>query len=291
MKRILSAAAVLSMFAALGCSASMGLPQDASHTKADAAPIAAKSAAKDAAPASDAKTDAEATSTSDAKSDAAPSADAKSDTDSKSADAKSDAAPAADAKIEAAPKLAPVPWSTGDYVVYRFSGSFHKTPATLTEKVTSRKGDSFTLEVTYDDGKTKEAIRARMKGDSPSHADVVSVVRLSNGKEQAASVALYDELFARVALVADQNEATLGTETVKLDIAGHKIACERATYRVKVGKQTATMKTTASASFVWGDVGAEITAANGKLLYKAEVVEAGHASMKQPAVASSEDVY
>ena len=177
-------------------------------------------------------------------------------------------------------------------MVYRFTGSFHKTAATITQKVIARDGDLFTLDVTYDDGKTKDAIRARMKGDAPMHAEVVSVARLVRGVEQPASAALYEEIFARVALVADQNEAQLGSETVKVDVAGHgALACERATYRVKVGKQTATMRTLANAAFVWGDVGAEITAEGGKVIYKAEVVDAGHESAKASAIATTDDEY
>ncbi|MFO0592002.1 MAG: hypothetical protein U0441_30930 [Polyangiaceae bacterium] len=279
MKRILSAAAVISMFAAVGCSASMTTPQTADAAQSDAAPKteatkgATESASEDAA---DKAADA---SKADAKSDAA---------DLKAADAKTDAP----AEKAAEAKVAVAPWATGDFVVYRFSGSFLKAPVTLTEKVVARQGDAFTLDVTFDDGTAKESIRAHMKGDSPMHGDVVSVGRMVKGVEKAAPLALYDEVLGRVALVADQNEAQLGTEKVKLAVAGHgTIACERATYRVKVGKQTATMRTTESDAFAWGEVGAEITGANGKVIYKAEIVDAGHESHKQPAIASADDDY
>jgi hypothetical protein len=286
MKRILSAAAVLSMFAALGCSNAMTRPQaasDAAAEKSAETPAAAK--AEEKAPAAD-DVDSQIASA-DAK------ADAKADADKADAPAADKALPEkASAAEPAEAKPVSAPWAAGDFVVYRFSGSFHKTAATLTEKVIERKGELFTLEITYDDGSAKDTIRAHMKGDSPARADVVSVARLSHGKEQKAAASLYDEIMARVALAADQNEATLGAEKVKMDVAGlGATACERATYRVKVGKQTATMKTVASPAFVWGDVAAEITAANGKLLYKAEVVDAGHASTKAPAVASADDDY
>lgn len=265
MKRILSAAAVLSALAAFGCSPAMLKPQAAS----DAASTAAEGAE-----------------TQDVK---ATSDDASDETRaSASADEATSEASAEDASAAEAPAPA-APWGAGDFVVYRFSGSFHKTPVTLTEKVVARQGDTFTLDVTYDDGKTKESIRARMKGESPSRADVLGVARLARGVEQPASVALFDEIFARVALAADQNEAQLGSETVKLAVAGHgTVACEQATFRVKVGKETATMRTIASPAFAWGDLGAEITTAAGKLIYKAEVVDAGHDAAK-PAVASADE--
>lgn len=266
MKRIIEAAAVLSVFAAIGCSPAMVQPQAASDASSSAAPAAEAKDAKAPAAADD-----------EAKAEDAAKDDAKAENATEAAEAK------------AAAKSAP--WGAGDFVVYRFTGSFHKTPVTLTEKVTARQGEAFTLDVTYDDGKTKESIRARMKGESPARADVVSVARLVRGVEQAASLALFDEILARVALVADQNEARLGSEAVKLDVAGHgTVACERATFRVKVGKETATMRTIESAAFAWGDLGADITSAGGKLIYKAEIVDAGHESAK-PAVASADDDY
>jgi hypothetical protein len=264
MKRIFSAAAVLSVLAAFGCSPAMQTPQPASG----AASAASEADTQDVKATPDAEGETKASETA--------ASEVESADEAKSASA-----------AEAAPAAAP--WGAGDFVVYRFTGSFHKTPVTLTEKVVARQGDAFTLDVTYDDGKTKESIRARMKGESPARGEVISVARLARGVEQPANVALFEEILARVALVADQNEARLGSETVKLDVAGHgKVACERATFRVKVGKETATMRTLESAQFAWGDVGAEITSAAGKLIYKAEVVEAGHEAAK-PAVASADD--
>lgn len=275
MKRILSAAAVLSMFAAIGCSASMSTPQTADSKESAAAEKTEAAAEKTEAAAETAKDQDEAKSTETAK------ADTKTDA---AADKAADKA--ADIKVAA-------PWATGDFVVYRFSGSFLKAPVTLTEKVVARQGDAFILDVTYDDGNAKEAFRAHMKGDSPMHGDVVSVGRMVKGVEKAAPLSLYDEVLGRVALVADQNEAQLGNEKVKLPVAGHgTLACERSTYRVKVGKQTATMRTTESDAFAWGEIGAEITAANGKVIYKAEIVDAGHeGAAKQPAIASADDDY
>ncbi len=50
----------------------------------------------------------------------------------------------------------------------------------------------------------------------------------------------------------------------------------KTSYRVRVGKKKATLRTVESEGFAWGDLGGEITAGNGKVLYRAEVVELGH---------------
>ncbi|MBK8258307.1 MAG: hypothetical protein IPK82_37270 [Polyangiaceae bacterium] len=266
MNRCFSAAALLYVLAAVGCAPALVQPK-------------AESDAKTVAPAAPAD-----------------SQDVKTGDDVESEAAKDAAVDAEDgAKMDivaAVDNASPAPWGAGDFVVYRFTGSFHKSAVTLTERVVARQGDTFTLDVTYDDGKTKESIRAHMKGDSPAKAEVLRVARLVKGAEQPAAATAYEDMLARVALVADQNEARLSSETVKVQVTGHgSVACEKTTFRVKVGNETATMRTLESAAFAWGDLGAEITTAAGKLIYKAEIVDAGHDAPKTPAVASADDEY
>ena len=69
----------------------------------------------------------------------------------------------------------------------------------------------------------------------------------------------------------------MSSEDLKLDVGGTSIDCKRTSYRVRVGKHKATLKTIESNAFAWGDVGGEITADSGKTLYRAEVLEAFHA--------------
>jgi hypothetical protein len=164
----------------------------------------------------------------------------------------------------------------GDFVVYRFSGSFRKTPLTLSEKVIARNGSIVTIDLSLKDGDNKEELRVKIDEASPSHNEVVSVARLEGGKEKPATLEAYEKLMTRTTLSADQNEALVGTEDVTVDVGGAAVAAKRTTYRVRVGKKQATLRTLESAAFAWGDVGGEITAANGKVLYKAEVIEAGH---------------
>jgi len=163
----------------------------------------------------------------------------------------------------------------GDFVVYRFTGSFRKAPLTLSEKVVARSGGILTIDFTAQEGDVKDELRVKFDEGSPSHNEVVSVARLTGGVEKPATLEVYEALMARTTLTADQNEALVGTEEVTVDIGGTSVTARRTTYRVRVGKKQATLKTLESSAFVWGDVGGEITAA-GKVLYRAEVIEAGH---------------
>jgi hypothetical protein len=170
---------------------------------------------------------------------------------------------------------APSARTPGDFVVYRFSGSFRKAPLTLTERVIARSGSVLTIDFTATDGKDREELRVRID-DGTAAREVVSVARLVHGVEKPATVEAYDALMARTALAADSNEALVGTEDVTVDVGGASLAAKQTTYRVRVGKRQATLRTIESALFPWGDVGGEITTGNGQLLYRAEVVEAGH---------------
>jgi hypothetical protein len=115
----------------------------------------------------------------------------------------------------------------------------------------------------------------RIDEASPTRNEVTSVARLVRGVEKPATIEAYEALMARTALAADGNDALVGTEEVTVDVGGAAILAKQTTYRVHVGKHQATLRTLESASFAWGDVGGEITA-GGKVLYRAEVVEAGH---------------
>lgn len=193
----------------------------------------------------------------------------------KPADAEEAKAPiASDDKDAAAIAPAAPARKVGDYVVYRFSGSFRKTPLLLTQKVVARKGKLITIELTAEEGKKREALRVTI--DESKNNEVTKVARLENGAEKPAGIEAYEQLLARTTLAADENQALVSSEDLKLDVGGTSIACKRTSYRVRVGKHKATLKTIESNAFAWGDVGGEITADSGKTLYRAEVLEAGH---------------
>jgi hypothetical protein len=87
-----------------------------------------------------------------------------------------------------------------------------------------------------------------------------------------------DTLMAETMLAADENQGAIDSEKVTTSVGGRDFACTQTRYRVRVGKHAATMRTVSSESFPWGDVGGEIVSDEGKVLYRAEVVEAGSAS-------------
>ncbi|XXX74262.1 hypothetical protein WMF30_42120 [Sorangium sp. So ce134] len=182
---------------------------------------------------------------------------------------------------EAAPARAP-----GDYVAYRFSGSFRKTPLLLTQRIVAREGDVLVVDVTLEEGKETEALRVRMS-DAPSRrGEILSAAWIDDGAERPATLSAYDAMMAKTSLAADENEEVLGTETVNVEVGGASIACQKTSFRVRIGKTKATMRTLQSDDFAWGDVGGEITAEDGRVLYRAELIDRGHARPSASAVAA-----
>ena len=167
----------------------------------------------------------------------------------------------------------------GDYVVYRFSGSFRKaaTPLVLTQKVLGRDGGVVSLEVTLDDGAKHETLRIRKDATPGSAEEVLDVTRIEAGIAHAAKPDAYAALMAKTVLAADENEAELGVEETTVDVGNKTLHCTKTSYRVRVGKHEATMRTVESQAFPWGDVGGDITTTDGTVLYRVELVEAGSA--------------
>jgi hypothetical protein len=207
--------------------------------------------------------------------------------------------PAAAAE-EATAKAAPAPDATaseaettgarkaGDFIVYRFTGSFRKTPLTLTERVIDRRGAMLTVDITAEEGESKRQLRVKINEASAVKNDVVAVSVIEGGAEKPAGIEAYEALLADTSLAADENEAMLGAEDAMLDVGGAPLPVRKTSYRVRVGKKAATLRTIESEGFAWGDLGGEITAGNGKVLYRAEVVELGHADGKGVATAQIE---
>jgi len=176
----------------------------------------------------------------------------------------------------------------GDFIVYRFSGSFRKAPLTLTERVVAREGAVLVIDmVLADDTGKKDALRVRFNDEPASRGEVISVSRVDGAP---ATLEAYEAMMADVALAADQNEALLGTEDTTVDVGGTSVPCRRTSYQVKVGKRQATMQTLESDAFAWGDLGGEITGKDGAVLYRAEILEVGSQSApKSDAVAQTSE--
>ena len=176
----------------------------------------------------------------------------------------------------------------GDYVVYRFSGAFHKGAVTLTEKVLEAAGPILLVELTLTGGKNDGTLRVRFDTTPSAKTDVLSVVRVdAAGAEKPSTMAAYEALMSETVFAADQNEEVLGTESIKIAIGSKTFDCVQTRYSVIVGRKKGVLSTIASNAFAWGDVGGELKTNDGKLVYRIDIVDAGHEKKISEAVAGN----
>ncbi len=172
---------------------------------------------------------------------------------------------------------------TGDFVVHRFTGSFRKAPLRLTQKVVAIEGALVTVDVslTKDVGastRPEGGARMRVVFDKTPGAtrEVAKVTRLVGEREEPGTLEDYEMLMAETIVVPDRNEDLLGTEVVSARVGDRTIDCKKTSYRVALGRKSAVLSTLTSDGFAWGDVGGEIRTDDGKILYRAEVIESGN---------------
>ena len=172
----------------------------------------------------------------------------------------------------------------GDYIVRRFSLRSRKAPTLLTERVIAVKEASFVLEVTRDTGSESRAVRVELGSEPSNRGQVLWVAALRNGKEIVMGKAAYDAIMRDTAFAADENEGTIESTKSKLDVQGRAIECTETRFKVKVRGRSGTMRTIELENSPWGEVGGEVTTADGTVLYRAEVVDVGRDEIRTAAV-------
>lgn len=170
----------------------------------------------------------------------------------------------------------------GDFVVFRFSGSFRKEPLLLTQRVVAVEGTLATIDMTLasENEKTagvREHLRVVFDRTPGATREVSKVTRVDGDREDAGTLEDYEKLMAKTIVVPDRNDDVIGSEVVSTNVGGAAMDVKKTSYRVAFGNKSAVMSTMTNDGFAWGDVGGEIKADNGKVIYRAEVVQIGKA--------------
>ncbi|HRI63195.1 MAG TPA: hypothetical protein PK156_03130 [Polyangium sp.] len=168
----------------------------------------------------------------------------------------------------------------GDFIVYQFTGSLPKVPTTLTKRVIGRVDDTLDVDVILEQGRKKEKYRVRL-GDAPTNRDqVLSAARIEGDRLVLISVEKFKNLLGRTVLMSVETEQLLQSEQVTATVGQESLNAQRNTYRVRIGKKHAIMRSTSSTAFPWNDIEGEIINAKGDLLYRAEIIHLGHRNIK-----------
>jgi hypothetical protein len=161
----------------------------------------------------------------------------------------------------------------GDFYVHEISGSFRKHPAILTERVVAQEGDVWIIDYRLEDGEGAKALRVRMNGSG----QIERVGRLlEGGAEQAATLADFEALMASASLTPDENEGLTATTKGTCIVGPSELDCETKSYRVLIGDEEASLGITESRSLPGRDLAGEITAPDGRVIFRSVLIEHGN---------------
>ena len=187
------------------------------------------------------------------------------------------------ADTEVAPRVAPR--RAGDYFVHRFSGSFRQGPLTLIERVVAEEDDKLIVDYTLEDGATDKTLRVTLDRNSER---ALRVVELTESGELEVPVSAYEAMLGQTVFSPDVNEELL-EETQRTCLVGPKeLDCEVKQYRVFVGDEEAKLTVTESADMPGRDLSGEVTAVDGSVIYRAELLEAGNTPRIDDSIATKE---
>lgn len=212
--------------------------------------------------------------------------------DAEQATAAGDEASTADETAGPAPASAPATSAArqrqpGEFATYRFSGTYRSSPVTVTYRVLDRDQATIRLAVALESEGTTQRFRLEMSDAPDAPAEIRSVARRIDGTDRPMDLAEYQALMSQTIAPIESNEQSLERTDHQVDVAGRTLPCTMASYRVLADGEPATMTVLESAGFAWGDLGGEITRADGTLLYKAEIVELGGPQPTTEAVAAT----
>lgn len=160
----------------------------------------------------------------------------------------------------------------GDFVVVRVSGAHVGATFVLTERVIGVWGQIEVVDVTLEGEGVEERLRVRFQAGT---GRAVAVSRFVGPDEVPATLADYEKLLERTQLAPDSNDELVRTSKETCLVGERAIDCEATTYTVTVGGERATMTVSRSESLAGRDVSGEIRAADGRVLYRAEILDQG----------------
>jgi hypothetical protein len=176
-------------------------------------------------------------------------------------------APAAEKAEAKAPER-----KVGDFRVHMISGSFRKHPALLTERVTAHENGLWTIEYTVEDSTGSRGLRTLVD----ANGEVKRVIRLIDGAEKAGTMKDYEALMASTSVIPDANDGLTASTQGTCTVGPSELDCETKSYKIWLGDKEANLGITASAALPGHDLAGEITAADGSLIFRSELLEQGN---------------
>jgi hypothetical protein len=171
----------------------------------------------------------------------------------------------------------------GDFRVHRFSGSYRKSPLTMTEAVVARENGWWVIDYTFEEqsGTTKLRVRFDPRTDS-----VARVSKFDGSRELSVPIATYEKLIDRTCFAADSNDGVLASTRGTCLVGPNELDCETKSYQVAVGDRSAILNVSRSSSVPGGDVAGDIIGSDGAVIYRSELIEMGNTASAKRGVAT-----
>lgn len=161
------------------------------------------------------------------------------------------------------------PRRVGDIWVHRFSGSYRHSDLILREEVIAKKDDTLIVDFILSEDESETHLRAVLA--TPSER-ILSVTRMVDGKETAATIADFEKMLEKTTFVPDQNAGRIAGKSETCLVGKDELDCDLAEYKVYLGQQEATLKVARSEEMK-RDISGEIVAVDGTVVYHAELIE------------------
>jgi hypothetical protein len=106
--------------------------------------------------------------------------------------------------------------------------------------------------------------------------EVLAVRRITDDGDVVASRADYDAMMKKTEFVPDSNDQKVGSDHTSCLIGDEQVDCDTTTYMVTLGGKQAKLTITRSGRVPGRDIGGDVVAEDGKVLYSARLIERGN---------------
>jgi hypothetical protein len=161
------------------------------------------------------------------------------------------------------------PRRVGDRLVHRYSGTYRSEALVVAEEVVAQEGDVLVVDYTVLEGDVPQRLRVRMSVKSER---VVAVATVQDDVEQPGSLADYERLLEKTAFATERNRGLVSRRPQTCLIGPEEYDCVESRFDVEVAGQDGTLLVSRHPGLA-RDIAGEVTAVDGTVLYKADLIE------------------
>lgn len=186
-----------------------------------------------------------------------------------------------------APLVREAPRRVGDRLVHRYSGTYRSEALVIEEKVIGQEGDALVVDYIVLEGDAPLHLRVRMSVKSER---IIDVAKVSDFLETPATLADYERLMEKTAFATDRNHGLVARRSHTCLVGPEEFDCVESRFDVQVDGAAGTMLVSRHPGLA-RDVAGEVTAVDGTVLYRADLVEFERGAVPadtEPAVALGE---